>query len=131
MSIATFHSKQIQGKGIGKKDVFPTINLTIPDSFTLPFGVYAGRVHLQYKHGEQTYIVALHFGPRPTAQDPSPSLELHVLDAQKFDTDYNAEDIKVEIIEYIRDIKKFNDFAQLREQIEKDIVEIRGVLGSL
>ena len=129
MFTTTFHSKQIQGKGIGKKDVVPTINLAIPDSFTLPFGVYAGRVHLQYKHGEQTYIVALHFGPRPTALDSTPSLELHVLDAQKFDTDYNAEDIKVEIVEYIRDIKKFNDFAQLREQIEKDIVRIQEMLG--
>ena len=128
MSIATFHSKQIQGKGIGKKDVFPTINLAIPDSFTLPFGVYAGRVHLQYKHGEQTYIVALHFGPRPTALDSTPSLELHVLDAQKFDTDYNAEDIEVEIVEYIREVQKFDSFVQLREQIEKDIVEIRQIL---
>ena len=129
MSITTIRSNQIKGKGIGKKDVVPTINVAIPDSFTLPFGVYAGRVHLQYKHGEQTYIVALHFGPRPTALDSTPSLELHVLDAQKFDTDYNAEDIEIEIIEYIRDIKKFNNFAQLREQIERDIVGIQEVLS--
>ncbi len=128
MSIATFRSKQIQGKGIGKKDVVPTINVSIPDSFALPFGVYAGRVHLQHKHGKKTYLAALHFGPRPTAQDPSPSLELHVLDAQKFDTDYNAEDIEVEIVKRIRDIQKFGTFVQLREQIEKDIVEIRQIL---
>ena len=129
MSIATFRSKQIQGKGIGKKDVVPTINVAIPSSFDLPYGVYAGKVSLKYTQGLITRAIALHFGPRPTALDSTPSLELHVLDAQKFDTDYNAEDIKVEIVEYIRDIKKFNDFTQLREQIEKDIVRIQEMLG--
>ena len=129
MFTTTFHSKQIQGKGIGKKDVVPTINVAIPSSFDLPYGVYAGKVSLKYTQGLITRAIALHFGPRPTALDSTPSLELHVLDAQKFDTDYNAEDIKVEIVEYIRDIKKFNDFAQLREQIEKDIVRIQEMLG--
>ena len=75
------------------------------------------------------YAVALHFGPRPTDQDPSPSLELHVMDAQKFDTDYNAEEIDVEIIQFIREIRTFDNFAQLRDQIQKDIVKIQEVLG--
>ena len=128
MSIATFHSKQIQGQGIGKKRTVPTINLIISELFDLPFGVYAARVTLQYLHGNKTLHGALHYGPRPTTQDPSPSLEVHVLDAHKFDTDYNAEDIEVEIVKRIRDIQKFGTFVQLREQIEKDIVEIRQIL---
>jgi FAD synthase len=74
------------------------------------------------------YAVALHFGPRPTDQDPSPSLELHILDAQKFDTDYNAEEIDVEIIQFIREIRTFDNFAQLRDQIQKDIGQIQKVL---
>jgi riboflavin kinase/FMN adenylyltransferase len=129
MSTMTFHSKQIQGKGIGKKDIVPTINLAIPSSFDLQFGVYSARITLRYRLGTKKHNTALHFGPRPTDQDLSPSLELHVLDAQELDTDYNAEDIEVEIVRHIRDIREFDDFAQLRDQIQKDIVEIREVLG--
>jgi len=128
MSTTTFHSKQIRGKGIGSKSAVPTINLMVPESFDLPFGVYAARIILHYPHGYKTLHGALHYGPRPTTQDPSPSLEVHVLDAQDFQTDYNAEDIKVEVAQYIRDIKKFSDFAQLRDQILRDIVEIQKVL---
>lgn len=128
MSSLTIHSKQIKGKGIGKKDIVPTINLVIPSAFNLPFGVYAGRIDLEYGKGHQQHSVALHFGPRLTDQDPSPSLEVHVLDAHELDINYNAEDIKVEIVQYIRDIQEFDNFAQLREQILRDIVQIQGIL---
>jgi riboflavin kinase/FMN adenylyltransferase len=129
VSLITYHSKQIKGKGIGNIHTVPTINLSVSEQFDLPFGVYAARPTLQYPYGKKTFRGALHYGPRPTTQDSSPSLEVYVLDAQDFQTDYNAEDIEVEIVEYIRDVMKFNDFSQLREQIEKDIVEIREILS--
>lgn len=129
MSTMSFHSYQIKGKGVGTSDVVPTINLAIPSSLDLPFGVYAARVILEDKLGKKQYNGALHFGPRPTDQDPSSSLELHILDAQQFDTDYNAEEIDVEIVQFIREIRTFDNFAQLRDQIQKDIVKIQEVLG--
>lgn len=129
MSNVSFYSYQIKGKGIGTSNVVPTINLAIPSSLDLPFGVYAARVTLEHKLETKKHGGALHYGPRLTDQDPSPSLELHVLDAQKFDTDYNTKEIYVEIVQFIRGIQKFDNFAQLRDQIQKDIVEIQEVLG--
>lgn len=122
-------SRKIQGKGVGAKDVVPTINLEVPTNLELPHGVYAARVTLQYPEDRRISPAAVHFGPRPTVRDHAPSLEVHVLDTHELDANYNAEEIEVEIVQSIRDIKKFDTFAQLRDQIQKDIVGIRGVLG--
>lgn len=129
MTILTIYGRQIQGKGVGTKDVVPTINLEVPTNLELPYGVYAARVTLQYPEDRRILPAAVHYGPRPTVQDHTPSLEVHVLDAHGLDADYNAEEIEVEIVQYIRDIKKFDTFTQLRDQIQKDIVGIRGALG--
>ena len=128
MSLITYHSKQIKGKGIGNTYTVPTINLSVSEQFDLPFGVYAARATLQYPQGKETFPGALHYGPRPTTQDSSPSLEVYILDALDFQTDYNAEDIEIEIVQYIRDIMRFENVTQLREQIEKDVVGIRAIL---
>lgn len=125
------HSRKIRGEGVGTKDVVPTINLEVPSDIELPHGVYAARVILRYPEDRRMLPAALHFGPRPTVKDQTPSLEVHVLDTHDLDEDYNAEEIHVEIVQYIRTIKKFHTFIQLRDQIQRDIVQIRGVLGSM
>lgn len=129
--IPTIHSRKIRGEGIGTRNIVPTINLEVPSGIELPYGVYAARVILRYPEDTRMSPAALHFGPRPTVKDQIPSLEVHVLDTRELDEGYNAEEIHVEIVQYIRAIKKFDTFAQLRGQIQTDIVQIQEVLAHM
>ena len=125
MSLATFQSRQIAGNGIGTTHVVSTINLAIPSSLQLPFGVYASQVTLKYGQDAVTFDAALHYGPRPTATDLSPSLEVHILDIPEFASNYNQREISVEVLQWIREIQKFGSFAQLKDQIGRDVQHIR------
>ncbi len=124
MPFASFQSHQITGNGIGTTHVVSTINLAIPDSLDVPFGVYASNVTLKYGQEEVIFDAALHYGPRPTAEDQSPSLEVHILNAPQFAIDYNPKEIEVEIVQWIRNIQKFDTFAQLQDQIQDDAHQI-------
>lgn len=128
MFLATFQSHQIAGNGVGTTHVVSTINLAIPSSLQLPFGVYASQVTLKYGQGAVTFDAALHYGSRPTATDLSPSLEVHIINASEFVTNYNPGEISIEVLQWVREIQKFDSFAQLKDQVARDIQHIRTFL---
>ena len=70
-------SRQVKGKGRGKVIGFPTINLDIPSGLSLEDGIYAAWVTI----GDRRYKGALHFGPIPTFDETTKSLEVFLLDA--------------------------------------------------
>ncbi|MBP6994481.1 riboflavin kinase [Candidatus Woesebacteria bacterium] len=130
MPFASFQSHQIAGSGVGTTHVVSTINLAIPASLDVLFGVYASKVALRYGQGVVMFDAALHYGPRPTAEDQAPSLEVHILNAPQFAIDYNPEEIGVEIVQWIRNIQKFDTFAQLQDQIQDDIRQINTFINA-
>ncbi len=124
MSNMIFTSRQIKGKGRGKLMGFPTINVEIPVNFNEEEGIYAVLVWIN----EKTYKGAMHFGPVPTFNELSRSLEIFVIDAK--DTDLKLSKnmvISFELVEKIRDIISFSSQEELTNQIQKDVEEIRNL----
>lgn len=119
-----FESTHITGKGRGKPMGFPTINLKVPANFKLKDGVYAVKVII----GDKIFKGALHYGATPTFSETEKSLEVYLIELNGYEID-NLEDnlVKVEIIERLRDVKKFRLVEDLVKQIELDVKRIKEI----
>jgi len=106
----------IRGEGRGRSLGFPTANLWVPSNGKLipPAGVYAVRAGL--KRG--VFGGALHIGPRPTFTGSPPTIELHLLD---FDGDLYGEQIRVEFIRFLREVRPFASATALVDQLRADV----------
>ena len=119
----------IIGKGRGKFLGYPTFNLEIPHTFPIKQGIYACRLALHSSANPQNspttdphFIGALHFGPTPTFNDSTPSLEIFVLD---YDSDAPIHTISFGHLHYLRQIKQFNSESTLTAQITQDVINTR------
>jgi riboflavin kinase / FMN adenylyltransferase len=110
----------VEGDRLGHKLGFPTANLDATNLILPPNGVYSASAKLK----GQFYRVALNIGLRPTVATGKPQLrvEAHLLD---FDGKLYGEDLEVEIGEKLRDERKFASPTELREQIARDVAEVK------
>ena len=104
--------KIIKGKGKGKKLGFPTVNVELKEK--IESGIYAGSV----KVGEKDYKAGIFIGP------DGKMLEAHLIG---FLGDLYNKEIEVEIGDKIREIMKFENDEELKEQIAKDLRVIRNL----
>ncbi len=114
----------VRGDGRGRKLGFPTANLFVPVNGKLipPPGVYAVRGCL--KRG--VFDGAIHIGPRPTFTGSGPTIELHLLD---FDQDIYGEEVRVEFIRHLREVRPFASASALVEQLRFDVEAARAALA--
>jgi len=114
----------VRGDGRGRRLGFPTANLYVPVNGKLipPAGVYAVRGGL--KGGD--YDGAIHIGPRPTFTGSGPTIELHLLD---FDRDIYGEEVRVEFIRFLRNVRPFASASALVEQLRYDVEAARASLA--
>jgi riboflavin kinase / FMN adenylyltransferase len=114
----------VRGEGRGRTIGFPTANLQIGygDKLLPGPGIYAVRALLR----RGNFAGALHVGPRPTFQGSSPSIELHLLDFDSGTDLYGAE-VRVDILERIREVRAFGSVEELTQQIERDVRQARRV----
>jgi len=107
--------KVLHGRGDGSKSVFPTANVVISkEKLKIKSGVYATRLKVDGKY----YNALTNYGTCPTFNFKNFIIESHVLD---FSNDIYNKDIKIEFLDYLRDIKKFNSAEELKNQIKKDM----------
>lgn len=118
-------TRQIKGDGRGHSIGFPTINMLIPKDFILEDGIYACFV----KIFGNIYKGALHYGEIPTFNIKTKQLEVYLLDVDDFIHDELLDDIELNIVEKIRDIKKFNQIENLSIAIFNDVNNIKKILG--
>jgi len=111
----------VKGRERGRLLGFPTANVDIQKQVPPKPGVYAVEVDID---GE-TYMGAANFGWNPTFGDPTPSLEVHVLD---FDGNLYGKEIAVRFIERIRDERRFSGPEALVAQIHQDVETVRSIL---
>ena len=64
-------------------------------------------------------------GPRPTFQDGRRVLEAHIFD---FDGDLYGEWVRIEWIERLRDVKRFESLEHLKNQLQQDRTRALAVL---
>lgn len=114
----------VRGDGRGRQLGFPTANLggVAGDKALPPPGVYAVRGSVR----SGVYDGALHLGPRPTFPGALPSIELHLLD---FDGDLYGEELRVDFVERIRDVRPFGSVQALVEQMRADVGRARVILA--
>ena len=113
----------VRGDGRGKSLGFPTANLHVGfgEKLLPPPGIYA--VHGVLRSGP--HHGALHLGPRPTFRGSPPTLELHLLD---YTGDLYGEEVRVDFVRRLRDVRPFASAQDLVEQMKKDVEETRRVL---
>ncbi|QGU02247.1 Riboflavin biosynthesis protein RibF [Corynebacterium kalinowskii] len=125
----------VRGAGRGGKELgFPTANMYFPDERALPTdGVYAGWFIIRSAapiSGDmepgQRYPAAISVGTNPTFGDTRRSVETFVLDKH---ADLYGHDCEVEFIEHIRGMEKFTSVEELLSAMNRDVAEIRTVLG--
>ena len=118
----------VKGKEIGKRLGFPTANIRMIDEHKLvPLtGVYAVKVEIDKIY----YNGMMNIGVRPTIAEQIHNLtiEVHILN---FNSDIYGRDIRLHLIERIRDEKKFGNTDELVEQLKCDKVKINRIFGSL
>jgi len=103
----------IQGQGLGKKELVPTINLNVKE-YQLPLeGVYATRTLID---GQWLNSVSF-LGHRVTTDD-SYAVETHILDRE---IDEVSGEMALEFVDFIRINQKFESLDALKKQIHDDI----------
>lgn len=107
-----------RGRGLG----FPTANLLVEGQLVPGEGVYAGRTRI----GDRWFAAAVSIGRNPTFDGETLSVEAHLLD---FDGDVYEQDLRVELIEWLRDQRRFASPEALREQIDRDVTRTREVVA--
>jgi len=118
----------VRGEQRGRTLGFPTANLEVSGGGSagqklIPApGIYAVRGIL--KAG--TYNGALHLGPRPTFKGSPPSIELHLMD---FEKDIYGEEVRVDFVRHLREIRPFDSQRTLINQMREDVREARAILS--
>ncbi len=107
-----FSGRVIRGQGRGKGLGYPTANLDKVD-LDIPHGIYAVRARLDNK----AYLGLMHFGFKDVFREDV-SLEVLLKD---FSGDIYGEKLEVEVLEKIREVKKFSSPYLLAEEIKKDL----------
>jgi riboflavin kinase/FMN adenylyltransferase len=113
----------VRGEGRGRHLGFPTANLKVAsaDKLIPASGIYAVRGVLR----AGTFGGALHLGPRPTFQGSPPSMELHLMD---FAGDLYGEEVRVDFVRQLREVRPFDSVAALVRQMQEDVAAARRVL---
>lgn len=117
----------VRGDQRGRTLGFPTANLEVRgggagEKLIPPPGIYAVKGVLR----SGTYGGALHLGPRPTFRGSPPSIELHLMD---FTDDIYGEEVRVDFVRYLREIRPFDSVRALIEQMREDVEKAREVVG--
>lgn len=112
----------VPGAGRGRRIGVPTANLAVPSRKLLPpDGVYA--VWVEWAGGRTGGM--LHQGPRPTVEDGDRQVEVHLFGVS--DDLYGAR-LRIEWVERLRDIRRFDSLAALQEQLQNDRARAEAVL---
>ena len=113
----------VHGNALGRKMGIPTINVGTDATKLLPkFGVYAANVYIS--DSTTPLKAALNIGMKPTVGSEEPTVEAFIIDEAG---DYYGKQVKVELIDYIREEKKFATLQDLQYAIERDIEKIRNI----
>ena len=104
-----------KGKGLGRQIEFPTANIAIKEAYKLvpKNGVYAVQSTLNGKKVSGM----MNIGFNPTVEGKEKSIEVHFFD---FNEDLYGQKIQIDMVERIRDERKFSSMEALQKQLQLD-----------
>ena len=119
----TFSGIVSKGKGRGKSMGFPTANIILENKNKIipKFGVYA--VNIIYN--QIRYKGMLNIGMNPTFNNPERSIEVHIFD---FNKEIYGSKLSIELVDRIRNEKKFNNPDELKNQLAIDKIASLNIL---
>lgn len=116
----------VHGNKVGRELGFPTANIDIKSKYKLipAEGIYAVKVLF----GDERYSGMLNIGRRPTINSGKgeQTIEVNIFDFKK---EIYGEKIQLELIERIRDEKKFDNKEELIAEMQKDQVKCERILS--
>ena len=112
--------KVVKGQGLGKEQLYPTVNIKTEDYLLPSDGVYATRT----KIGAKIYDSVSFLGTR-VSTDCKYSIETHILDS---DIEVNDE-VEIFFVHYLRENREFSDLKNLKNQITIDIDSAKSALN--
>jgi riboflavin kinase/FMN adenylyltransferase len=116
--------KVIAGTGLGRKIGYPTANLKIEKGWAIPRdGVYATLTHINGNVLNSMTSI----GMRPTFDGKNRTVETYVVD---YEGDLYGKEVAIDIVDYLREEKKFANADELKTQISLDIKQGEAILGS-
>ena len=113
-----------RGRQLGRTLGFPTANVALEDYVAPRLGVYASRTRMA--DGRLLASVS-NIGRNPTVGEVEARLETFIFE---FDADIYGEIIETQLIAYLRPEVKFDGLPALIEQMGRDCLEARGILGA-
>lgn len=121
-------NKIVHGNHIGRKMGIPTVNMEIdPQKVIPPKGVYVSRITIL--DDGSTYMGISNIGNKPTIGDDYPTgVESFLFD---FDGDLYGKVLRVSLLYYVREERKFENLDALKAQIDKDISFAREYYGNV
>jgi len=114
-------------KGIGKGTGFgfPTANLQLSTQHQLipKDGIYLSKVHLEHA----SFFGLTNIGSSPTVKHTGiVEIETHILD---FSDDIYGCPMELELLQYLREEKVFNNEDELVAAMQQDLLSARGIIG--
>ena len=110
----TYEAEVLQGDKRGRTIGFPTINQNYPEGLApIRFGVYESRVFIEGKE----YKAFTNIGNRPTWRVENTLCETHIFD---YSGNLYGKTVRVELVRFLRDEKKFSSADELKEQLNYD-----------
>ena len=103
----------VSGAGMGRRFLFPTLNLDPAKQVIPQPGVYITLTAI----GSRTYHSVTNVGRRPTVSGRNLTIETHVLDVQLPSA---PAQIDLSFVHRLRNEQKFDSIEQLRSQIQRD-----------
>jgi riboflavin kinase/FMN adenylyltransferase len=120
----SLQGKVTTGAGRGTGLGFPTANLVVdPKKALPPEGVYVTWAYLD----GQPYQSMTNIGRRLTFGEKELTIEVLLLNYQD---DLYGRELKIDIVERLRDEKRFDSVDELKEQIAADVEQGRAILSS-
>jgi riboflavin kinase / FMN adenylyltransferase len=105
----------VRGAERGRLLGFPTANIAVAPDRQLPaFGIYVTRSYV----GEKAYHSVTNIGLRPTFDEALPTVEAYLLD---FSGDLYGLEMRLDILQRLREEMKFSDIEELKVQIARDV----------
>jgi riboflavin kinase/FMN adenylyltransferase len=113
----------VSGAGRGKKLGFPTANLDLKPGQALPSdGVYATITHIFH----DLLPSVTNIGLRPTFGGKKRLVETYILD---FEDDLLGHKLTIDLVDKLRDEKRFGTVEELQAQMVKDVEQARQILN--
>ena len=115
-----------KGDNVASNLGFKTANLNWDNNIVKPkYGVYFGFLKLE----NETHPALISWSTKPTlSKEKKETLEAHIFN---FDKDIYNKTVEISFVKMLRNMKKFNNFNDLKKQIEKDYIKFTDWVSKL